>query len=93
MSIDQKTYDELMEEANTLFQHLDEWHEQLNDQTVEEASVRNAMACIAQTVTHLSNAKRDNAERDYERKEALIKRIETGTTTKQDALSVRRLMI
>lgn len=93
MSMDQKTYDELMAEANTLFQHLEEWHEQLNAETVEEASVRNAMACIAQTVTHLSNAKRDNAKRDYERKEALIKRIETGTTTKQDAIAVRSLMI
>lgn len=93
MSMDQKTYDDLMEEANTLFEHLDEWHEQLPQDTVEEASARNAMSCIAQAVTHLSNAKRDNAKRDHERKEALIKRIETGTTTKHDALTVRSLMI
>ena len=92
MNIDQDTYDDLVAEASALFEHLDEWYEQLADDSVEESSVRNAMSCIAQATTWLNDAKRENDKAYQEKRDALIEKIATGTTTRYDAIVARGMM-
>jgi len=92
MHMDNETYKDLISEASTVFEHLDEWHEQLGKDSAEEAAVRNAMACISQAATHLNTAMRENDERYKERRDALIERIATGTTTRSDAIVARSMM-
>ena len=92
MNIDQDTYDDLVAEASTLFEHLDEWHEQFAEDNGEESAVRNAMACISQATTWLNDAKRENDRLYQEKRDALIEKIATGATTRYDAIVARGMM-
>lgn len=92
MSNDQYWYNDLITELDTFTQHLTEWAEQFADQPEQSMPMAKALQYACGCKSFLQDAKQAGALKEKADAEALIKRIETGTTTSSDAAIVRRLM-
>lgn len=92
MSNDQYWYNDLITELDTFMQHLTDWAEQFPPQTEENAPLAKALQYAHGCKSFLHDAKQAGAIKEKADAEALIKRIETGTTVAKDAAIVRRLM-
>jgi len=92
MDTDQMNYQDIIDEARTLAQHLHEWSEQFDKCDAESELSWGAVTHIKRAISNLQGAKQENALAQKAEREALLKRIETGTTTSRDATVARRLM-
>ncbi len=92
MSNDQFWYNDLITELDTFTDHLAEWAEQFAGQPELSVPLAKALQYVCGCKSFLQDAKQAGAINEKADAEALIKRIETGTTVAQDAAIVRRLM-
>ena len=92
IDLDQSNYQDFINEATTLIAHLEEWQEQFAGHTGEASAVSCALSSAMGARDWLITAKERNAENQAEQRDALLKRIETGTTTARDAILAKRWM-
>jgi len=92
MDTDQMNYQDMIDEAKTLAQHLHEWSEQLDNCNAESELAWGAVTHIKRAISDLQHAKQENALAQKAELDALLKRIETGTTTSRDAILAKSLM-
>jgi len=92
IDLDQSNYQDFINEATTLIAHLEEWHEQFADFNGEASAFNCALCSVIEARNWLITATERNAENQDEQRNALLKRIETGTTTARDAILAKRWM-
>ena len=88
-NIDQSIYDDLIRDAQQLHDDLREWVEQFSDNEPEHSYCSKALKCSHWIIENLCEAKANNAEPFQARIEAALKRVETGQTTRMDAITLR----
>lgn len=92
MNTDQMNYQDMIRDAETLARHIHEWSEQFDNCTAESMLAWGAYHHIKRAIYDLQGAQSENALAQKAEREALLKRIETGTTTSRDATIARRMM-
>ena len=88
-NLDQQTYDDLIQQAQTLRDHLAEWRDQFSETTKESNAVSDAHFAMIDVMCGLVQAKDQHAlklERQID--EALV-RVANGTSTVHDASLLR----
>ena len=88
-NLDQKTYDDLIQEALTLRDHLDEWRDQFSEIEPEATTVSTARGATVDVIQALVTAKSENRYKHERKIGYALKRVAEGTSTQQDAILLR----
>ena len=88
-NLDQKTYDDLIQEALTLRDHLDEWREQFTELGLEAKDVSKARGANVDMIQALVAAKGNNRLKREAQIRHALDRVAEGTSTQQDAILLR----
>ena len=88
-NLDQKTYDDLIEEARTLRDHIGEWREQFAYTTPEAKAVSNAHFATIDVVGGLVQAGSQNALKQQQKIDEALARVANSTSTVHDASLLR----
>ena len=83
------TYDDLIQEALTLRDHLDEWRDQFTELTPEAYDVTNARGANVDMIQALVSAKGNNRVRRNLQIQYALQRVAQGTSTVHDANLLR----
>ena len=92
IDLDQSNYQDMISEAQTLADHIQEWSEQFDKVDAESELAWAALSRVKSAIFSLRGAKNANAVNQASERNALLKRIETGTTTSCDAILAKRWM-
>lgn len=90
--LDQENYDDMIAEINLVREHVFEWLEQQTKLGTERDEVHAAYDHLDRAVKAMRVAKEANYCKNQEDMRELIKRVETGASTRMDGTVLRRVL-
>ena len=91
-NLDQENYDEMIAEIKLAGEHVYEWLEQQTKLGKERDEVHAAYDHLDRAAKAMGIAKEANYVKDQEDMRELVKRVETGTSTRMDGTVLRRVL-